>query len=95
MVWVCLRGIAFFTSYLQMVRHSDFQILMNDEFGAEYAAVLLRDLALIEFGDLTGNKALEAGFEPKSIWLAICKAQGIPEERWLGLNKKPKDKHAE
>jgi len=92
---VCLRGIDLSSGYLRMVRHSDFQILMNDEFGAEYAAVLLRDLALIEFNDLTGNKALEAGFEPKSIWLAICKAQGVPENRWLGLNKKPKDKHAE
>jgi len=92
---VCLRGIGVSSGYLLMVRHSDFQSLMNDEFGAEYAAVLLRDLALIEFNDLTGNKALEAGFEPKSIWLAICKAQGVPEDRWLGLNKKPKDKHAE
>jgi hypothetical protein len=68
---------------------------MTDEFGAEYAAVLLRDLALTEFGDMTGNQALEAGFEPRSIWIAICKAQAVPEERWLGLNKKPKNKHAE
>jgi len=57
MAWVCLRGIGVSSSYLLMVRHSDFQSLMNDEFGAEYAAVLLRDLALIEFNDLTGNKA--------------------------------------
>jgi hypothetical protein len=68
---------------------------MTDEFGAEYAAVLLRDLALTEFGDMTGNQALEAGFEPRSIWIAISKAQAVPEERWLGLNKKPKNKHAE
>lgn len=77
------------------MRHSDFHFLMTDEFGVEYSAVLLRDLALTEFNDLTGNQALEAGFEPRNIWLAICKAQGVPEDRWLGLNKKPKDKHAE
>ena len=68
---------------------------MEDEFGAEYAAVLLRDLVLTELGDLTGAKALEQGIEPRDIWLAICKAQQVPESRWLGLNKKPKNEHAD
>jgi len=73
------------------VRLSDFQTLMQNEFGVEYAAVLLRDLALTELGDLTGQVALAQGIDPKDIWLAICKAQDVPEERWLGLNKKPKE----
>jgi len=64
---------------------------MQNEFGVEYAAVLLRDLALTELGDLTGVQALSQGIEPKEIWLAICKAQDVPESRWLGLNKKPKE----
>jgi hypothetical protein len=68
---------------------------MTDEFGSEYAAVLLRDLALTELGDLTGQKALESGIEPKEIWQAICLAQNVPVARWHGLNKKPKDGHAE
>ena len=57
------------------MRLSEFQTLMADEFGSEYAAVLLRDLVLTELGDLTGQGALEAGLEPKEIWQAICKAQ--------------------
>ncbi len=77
------------------MRHSDFHTLMEDEFGAEYAAVLLRDLVLTELGDLTGASALEQGIEPREIWLAICKAQQVPESRWLGLNKKPKNEHAD
>ncbi|MFM8927383.1 MAG: DUF3046 domain-containing protein [Rhodoluna sp.] len=77
------------------MRHSDFQILMEEEFGSEYAAVLLRDLALTELDDKTGAQALAAGSDPKEVWLAICKAQNVPEERWLGANKKPKNKHAE
>ncbi|MBU6143971.1 MAG: DUF3046 domain-containing protein [Acidobacteria bacterium] len=77
------------------MRHSDFQILMDDEFGVEYAAVLLRDLVLTELDDLTGSQALERGVEPRAVWLAICKAQNVPESRWLGLNKKPNNKHAE
>ncbi len=68
---------------------------MEDEFGREYAAVLLRDLVLTELDDLTGSQALEQGVGPREVWLAICRAQNVPEERWLGLNKKPKDKHAE
>lgn len=77
------------------MRLSDFHSLMNDEFGPEYAAVLLRDLALTELGDLTGQKALAAGLEPKEIWQAICRAQNVPIERWQGLNKKPRNGHAE
>lgn len=77
------------------MRLSDFQTLMANEFGSAYAAVLLRDLALIELGDLTGQKALDAGFDPREVWESICKAQNVPKERWHGLNKKPKDRHAE
>jgi len=51
---------------------------MVDEFGAEYSAVLLRDLALTEYADRTGTQALSDGEEPKGIWLAICKAQAVP-----------------
>lgn len=77
------------------MRLSDFQTLMADEFGSEYAAVLLSDLALTELGDLSGQKALDDGFEPKEVWRAICRAQNVPVERWQGLNKKPRNGHAE
>jgi hypothetical protein len=77
------------------VRLSEFQTLMADEFGPEYAAVLLRDLVLTDLGDLTGQKALEAGLEPKEIWREICKSQNVPKDRWHGLNKKPRNRHAE
>lgn len=77
------------------MRLSAFHTLMTDEFGSEYAAVLLRDLVLTELGDLTGQKALELGIEPKEIWQAICRAESVPVERWHGLNKKPKNGHAE
>jgi hypothetical protein len=88
-------GIFGIWGYRHSVRHSDFEMLMIDEFGSEYAAVLLRDLALTELDDRTGSQALADGIDPREIWLAICRAQNVPEERWLGLNKKPKDKHAE
>ena len=77
------------------MRLSVFHTLMTDEFGSEYAAVLLRDLSLTELRDLTGQKALDSGIEPKEIWQAICLAQNVPTERWHGLNKKPRDGHAD
>ena len=72
------------------MRLSQFNELMNDEFGAEYAAVLLRDLALTSLADRTGQRALADGEDPKDIWLAICAATGVPKDRWHGQSKKNK-----
>ena len=63
---------------------------MNDEFGAEYAAVLVRDLALTELADRTGERALAEGEDPKDVWLAICAANAVPKDRWHGRAKKNK-----
>ncbi len=63
---------------------------MNDEFGVAYAAVLEADLVLTELGDRTGAACLAAGVDPKEIWIAICKANNVPESRWHGLNKNTK-----
>ena len=65
---------------------------MTDEFGDSYASVLLNDLVLVPLGEKTGNGALEAGEDPRDVWLAICSAMDIPKERWHGKpqkNKKP------
>ncbi len=70
------------------MRLSQFQQLMTDEFGESYAQVLLNDLALTELHDLTGQAALDAGESPKAVWLAICKASGVPKSRWHGFDKK-------
>jgi len=68
---------------------------MADEFGKSHAEVLIRDLALLEHGDKTASELLEAGEDPRAIWEAICLAQGVPKERWAGLDKKAKKQHAE
>ena len=75
------------------MRLSQFHELMNDEFGAEYSQVLIRDLALTDLADRTGKVCIEAGEDPKDVWLAICATTGVPKERWNGKsnkNKKPK-----
>jgi len=77
------------------LRLSQFQELMSDEFGKSQAQVLIRDLALLELGDKTAASLLASGEDPRQIWLAICRVQQVPEERWTGLDKKAKKQHAE
>lgn len=68
---------------------------MADEFGKAHSEVIIRDFALLELGDKTAATLLAAGEDPKQIWLAICRAQQVPKERWSGLDKKAKKQHAE
>jgi hypothetical protein len=49
----------------------------------------------MELGDRTAASLLAAGEDPKQIWLAICRVQQVPKERWAGLDKKSKKQHAE
>jgi hypothetical protein len=68
---------------------------MADEFGKAHSEVLIRDLVLTELEDKTAASLLASGEDPKAIWLAICRAQQVPSERWTGLDKKAKKQHAE
>lgn len=68
---------------------------MADEFGKAHSEVIIRDFALLELGDSTAATLLTKGEDPKQIWLAICRAQQVPKERWSGLDKKAKKQHAE
>ena len=76
------------------MRLSQFHELMADEFGPQ-SQYLIQDLVLFELGDQTASQLLASGHEPREIWLAICKAQQVPKERWNGLDKKAKKQHAE
>ena len=68
---------------------------MADEFGKAHSEVIVRDFALLELGDKTAATLLDQGEDPKQIWLAICRAQQVPIERWNGFDKKAKKQHAE
>ncbi len=72
------------------MRLSQFHELLVDEFGDSYSQVLLNDLVLPQVGDQTGKVALDAGVDPKEVWLALCLAMDVPRERWHGKNKKNK-----
>ena len=61
---------------------------MADEFGEAYARVLAHDLVLAAVGGLTADQALAAGVPAKSVWLAICEAQDVPESRRYGVGQR-------
>ena len=71
------------------MRLSQFTELLNDEFGAAYGKVLLADLVLTELKDRTGQQSLNDGEDPRDVWLALCRATGVPKERWHGQLRKP------
>ncbi|MHA7270051.1 DUF3046 domain-containing protein [Arthrobacter sp. HLT1-20] len=73
------------------MRVSEFWRLMDEEFSPSYSRVLAMDLVLSGVGGNTAMVALRAGFEPREIWLEVCKIQDVPPSRWLGRDIAPKD----
>lgn len=64
---------------------------MDEEFSQAYSRVLARDLVLNGVGGKTASEALKAGFDPRAIWLEVCRVQDVPPTRWLGRDIQAKD----
>lgn len=62
---------------------SEFRRACAEEFGPEYAGVLLRDHWLTALGS-TGDEALERGVPAREVWEALCADLQIPESRRYG-----------
>jgi hypothetical protein len=63
------------------MRITVFRKLMTDEFGPVRGEMVARDHVLSALGGRTPDQALETGYPPKEIWLAICDAFDVPEQR--------------
>ncbi|MGP9527545.1 MULTISPECIES: DUF3046 domain-containing protein [Micrococcaceae] len=70
---------------------SDFWRNMEAEFGQRYSHVLADSMALTELDSLTASEAIDKGIKPKQVWEALCLAQDVPAERWLGIDIEPKE----
>ena len=53
---------------------------MADHFGAGYADTFARDHVMSELGGRTVRQALDAGWEAKDVWRAVCTAVNVPHE---------------
>lgn len=54
---------------------------MTAQFGASSDSLLV-DHVLTELGGLTGEQAIEAGVDPRDVWVALCRDFDVPRERW-------------
>ncbi|WP_084606198.1 DUF3046 domain-containing protein [Agreia bicolorata] len=67
------------------MRQSEFRRAVSDEFGPAYGRVLTGDLVIAELSDRTADDALRQGVPVRDVWLALCRASGVPESRWHGV----------
>ncbi|MFT4135536.1 DUF3046 domain-containing protein [Microbacterium sp.] len=68
------------------MRRSEFDRAVAAEFGPR-AAALLSDLVLDDVGRRTASEALAAGVPPREVWLALCAATDVPDERRHGAGR--------
>lgn len=70
---------------------SEFHRAVEDEFGP-FGRVLVRDTVLVDLGNRTADAALAAGVPAREVWLALCRVQDVPRERWHGAGlREPRD----
>ena len=72
------------------MRVSEFWQAVNDEFGVTYGRTIARDLVFPQFGDVSAVQAIERGEDPREVWLALCRATDVPQDRWYGVGQLPK-----
>ncbi|WNV83590.1 DUF3046 domain-containing protein [Umezawaea sp. Da 62-37] len=63
------------------MRITVFRKLMTGEFGPVGGEMVAQDHVLSALGGRTPDQAIEAGVPPKEIWLAVCDAFDVPEQR--------------
>ena len=68
------------------MRRSEFNRAVSDEFGPRANAVVT-DLYLSKVGGRTATEAIEAGVEPREVWLALCEELDVPAERRYGVGR--------
>jgi hypothetical protein len=68
------------------MRRSEFSRAVADEFGSRGAA-LVSDLVLGQLGGRTPSEAIEAGVEPRDVWLALCAEMDVPAARRHGAGR--------
>jgi hypothetical protein len=68
------------------VKLSEFQRAVADEFG-DFGRVLVKDTVIVELGNRTANEAIAGGVPARDVWLALCRVQEVPPERWHGAGR--------
>ncbi|MFE9247908.1 DUF3046 domain-containing protein [Streptomyces sp. NPDC007088] len=54
---------------------------MADHFGPGYAGSFAHDHVMSQLDGMTVEQALDAGWEAKDVWRAVCEAMDVPASR--------------
>ena len=66
---------------------SEFRTAVDEEFGEMHGRVLVSELVVDELGGRTAEQALAAGVPTREVWIALCRANEVPPERWHGRGR--------
>lgn len=65
------------------MRRSEFRELSDHVFGPALARAYEHDLVLAEVDGRTARSAIDAGYDVRTVWTALCDAMDVPErDRW-------------
>jgi hypothetical protein len=64
------------------VRRTEFNELLEAQFGSVRGASLLVDHVLTQLGGRTGAQAIEDGIDPREVWRALCADFDVPRDQW-------------
>ncbi|NLU65685.1 DUF3046 domain-containing protein [Streptomyces sp. HNM0574] len=63
------------------MRLTEFWDRMAGHFGDSYADSFARDHVMSGLGGRTVHEALDAGWEAKTVWRAVCTAMDVPPDK--------------
>ncbi|HMO10762.1 MAG TPA: DUF3046 domain-containing protein [Actinotalea sp.] len=69
------------------MRYSEFWDAAEDVFGEQLGRVLVQEQVLGVLGDRTAAQALDAGADPRAVWVALCDAMEVPPSRRWGPDR--------
>ncbi len=64
------------------MRLTEFNELVQGQFGAARASSMLLDHALTVFGGRTAVQVIEDGVDPRDVWRALCADFDVPRDLW-------------
>lgn len=64
------------------MRLTEFNELVESQFGPVRAASMVLDHVLTKLGGRTAAQAIEDGVEPREVWRALCADFDVPRDQW-------------
>ena len=67
---------------LGRVRLTEFNVLVEGQFGSVRGGSLLVDHVITSLGGRTPVQAIEDGVDPRDVWRALCADFDVPRDQW-------------